>query len=94
MGSMKKKMSRKQKLALGLKVSKRVSQSNGEFPDDDDDSSSAGSGTDSSKVRCHRRKTIKSGSKVRIRPVKKTELWPHTIANESNDEDITHETIS
>ena len=54
MGSMKKKMSRKQKLALGLKVSKRVSQSNGEFPDDDYDSSSAGSGTDSSKVRCHK----------------------------------------
>ena len=49
---------------------------------------------DSSKVTCHRRKKpAKSVAEVKKRPVMKTELWPHTIANESDDEDITHDTI-
>ena len=37
---------------------------------------------------------MKSGAKVKQRPVVKTELWPHTIANEEDGEDVTSEDIS
>ena len=91
--SVRKKMSRKQKMALGRKVSSRLSEAGDSFAEEDS-SHSSGSGTDSSKVSCHsRKKHPKSGAKVKKRPVKRTELWPHTIANESDDEDITHDTI-
>ena len=92
MGSLRKKLSRKQNVAVGLKVSSRLSQAGGSFPEDES-SESSGSGTDSCKLKCHRSKNVKSGAKLRKRPVKKTELWPHTIANEEDDGDITHETI-
>lgn len=43
--------------------------------------------------RCKRRR-VKSGEKVKQRPVVRTELWPHTIANEDDGEDVTSEDIS
>ena len=40
----------------------------------------------------HRHK-VKSGAKVKQRPVVRTELWPHTIANEEDGEEVTSENI-
>ena len=37
---------------------------------------------------------MKSGAKIQKRPVIKTELWPHTIANEDDGENITSENIN
>ena len=88
-----KKMSHRQKLALGHKVSSRLSEAGASFPEDSS-TLSEGSGTDTSKVSCHRhKKSVKSGAKVRKRPVKRTEIWPHTIANEEDDSNVTHESI-
>ena len=42
----------------------------------------------------HRRRRVKSGANIRTRPVVKTELWPHTIANEDDGENISSEDIS
>ena len=36
----------------------------------------------------HRRSKVKSGAVIKKRPVVKTELWPHTIANEEDGENI------
>ena len=41
-----------------------------------------------------KRRKVKSGAVVKRRPVVKTELWPHTIANEEDGENITIEDIS
>ena len=41
-----------------------------------------------------RRKRVKSGAEVKMRPVIKTEVWPHTIANEDDGEDTTSEDIN
>ena len=56
---------------------------------------SSSTGTDSSEgVKKYRsRRKVKSGAKVKKRPVIKTELWPHTIANEDDGEEVTSETI-
>ena len=40
------------------------------------------------------RRKVKSGAEVMKRPVVKTELWPHTIANEDDGENINSEDIS
>ena len=37
---------------------------------------------------------MKSGAEVKTRPVVRTELWPHTIANEEDGENISSEDIS
>ena len=37
---------------------------------------------------------MKSGAEVKKRPVVKTELWPHTIANEEDGEDVSCENIT
>ena len=39
------------------------------------------------------RKKVKSGARVKKRPVVKTELWPHTISNEEDGEEVDSETI-
>ena len=41
-----------------------------------------------------RRRRVKSGTEVKTRPVLQTELWPHTIANEEDGDDISSEDIS
>ena len=58
-------------------------------------SSYPGSGKAYSEVRNSRRyrRTIKSGARVKTRPVVKTELWPHTIANEEDGENVNSESI-
>ena len=57
------------------------------------DSSSSSCESDE-KVRRHRQKRqVKSGSKVKKRPVKRTELWPHTIAVEDDGEEVSCDDI-
>lgn len=90
--SLRKKMPRKQKVALGRNLSSRLSEAGGSWPEEE---TNTGSGTDACEVRCHsRKKSVKSGATVKKRSVKKMELWPHTIANEEDDTDITSESIS
>ena len=92
----KKKMLKKQRDQCSRTVSARLKQIGGIFPEDDFTTSSS-SGTDTSGVRrkcSHSSRQIKSGAKVRKRPVVKTELWPHTIANEEDGEEVSCDSIS
>ena len=57
-------------------------------------SSSASSAKSKKKKRSRRKKQVKSGAKVKQRPVKQTELWPHTVANEEDGEEVTCDNIS
>ena len=85
-------MTHKQKAACSRKVSSRLRQTGAYFPEDSDSTST---GTDSSDVgrKVKRIHKVKSGAKVKQRPVVRTELWPHTIANEEDGEEITSENI-
>ena len=88
-----KKMSRKQKKLCESRVQSTLKKVGGIFPDDVESSSSAGK--DSSDTSCGRRRNkVKSGAKIKIRPVIKTELWPHTVANENDGEQVTCDNIS
>ena len=84
--SLKKKLSRKQRDQSRRRVEFRLKQTGAVFPDDDYTSTSS-SGTDT-KVKCKHKRQIKSGAKVSKRPVLRTELWPHTIANEDDGDDV------
>ena len=92
---LKKKMTKKQKKKCDEKVSARLKQAGALFPEDSFNSSSSSdsSGTDSEESRRHRIRKVKSGAKIKKRPVVRTELWPHTIANEEDVEEVTSETI-
>ena len=48
----------------------------------------------SGETRHRHRRQVRSGAKVKKRPVVKTELWPHTIANEDDGDEVTSESIS
>ena len=91
MKALRKKMSSKQKEACNCKVSARLKKAGAYFPEE---STSTSSGTDSSDSgRKGRERKVKSGAKVKKRPVVRTELWPHTIANEEEGNDISSENI-
>ena len=93
---LKKKMSKKQKKKCEERVSARLKQSGALFPDDSFSSSgsSDSSGMDSEVSKRHKsRRKVKSGARIKKRPVVRTELWPHTIANEEDVEEVTSETI-
>ena len=93
--SMKKKMSRKQRNACNSGVARRLRDVGAIFPDDDfETSTSSGTDSDMCNKKCSHRRQVKSGVKVKKRPVMKTELWPHTIANEEDGEDVTSDNIS
>ena len=64
-------------------------------PSDSSDPESSDTGSDKGKRRRGSKK-VKSGAKVKKRPVVRTELWPHTIANEEGVEDaeVTSDNIS
>ena len=95
--SLKKKMSKSEKRACDRKVSDRLVQAGGIFPEEGSSSSNGGassSGTESESGRRRRsRRKVKSGAEVKKRPVIRTLLWPHTVANEEDDEDLTSDTI-
>ena len=67
------------------------------FPEDDSDgsssSSSSGKESDATSRSKSRRKKVKSGAKIKKRPVIRTELWPHTIINEEDGGDVSSEDI-
>ena len=95
--ALKKKMTKKQKKACDGRVSFQLKKAGAIFPGEDGSTSgsSDSSGTDSGSSSSRRRKNkVKSGAKIKKRPVLQTELWPHTIANEDDDEDCTSENIS
>ena len=100
MHGIRKKMSSKQKKKCNQKVKSRVSQAGGNFPseEDYDDSSSPSSGNESSGSKSshkHRRRhKVRSGAKIKRRPVVRTELWPHTIAVEEEGIEVTCDDIS
>ena len=93
---MKKKMSKKQKSKCKQRVSSVLKHAGAVFPEDDfETSSSSGTDSGSSSGRKHRRRRkFKSGAVIKKRPVVRTELWPHTIANEEDGDEVTCENIS
>ena len=100
--SLKNGMSKKKKEESRMRAAKRLQQAGGAFPVGGSDTTSSGSGnesddeSDSRRSRKSRksRNKVKSGATVKQRSVVKTELWPHTIANEEDGEDTTSESIS
>ena len=93
-------LSRKQKKACERKVEEVLGKAGAKFPLHDFESASSGkesSSTGDSSSRRHRRSRrskVKLGAKVRVRPVVRTELWPHTVANEEDGEQATSENIT
>ena len=72
--ALRKSLSKKQKNECDRKVAARLKQAGAVFPEDDTDSSSS-SGTESDRGRSGRhRRQVKSGAKVKRRPVLRTEL--------------------
>ena len=60
----------------------RLKQEGAHFPVEDSSSTSSGTSSSESGRKTRRRGKVRSGQKIKKRPVIKTELWPHTIANE------------
>ena len=76
-------------------VSSRLEQVGASFPVDNFDSTvSSGRESNSMKDICRHSRKIQSGATVKTRPVLTTQLWPHTIANEDDEEECTSENIS
>ena len=46
------------------------------------------------KSKCRHRRKVKSGASIKKRPVMRTELWPHTVANEEDGEEVSSDNIS
>ena len=97
-----KKMPKKMKEDCNAKLEALLRKAGHTFPVEDVSgyaSSSSSSGTDTShasdkKVKRKYKKSIKSGAKIKKRPVVKTELWPHTICNEEEGEEVNSEDIT
>ena len=89
---LRKKMSKNMRDDCNFKVAARLKQVGAIFPEETDSSTS---GTDGSVIgnKNRRKSRVKSGAKIKKRPVVQTELWPHTIANEDDGEEVTSETI-
>merc|ERR1711888_323268 len=89
-------MSRRKQDLVGSKLSVRLKEAGAMFPEEScetTESSDTESGSVKKKYMC-RSKKVKSGAKIQKRPVIKTELWLHTIANEDDGENITSENIN
>ena len=96
MPDMRKKMTKKMREDCNSKVSSRLKQAGARFPDDDYETTTNSSGTDSSeegRKGSRRRREVKSGAKIKKKPVIRTELWPHTLAYEEDGESVTFEDI-
>ena len=92
---LRKKMTGQHREQCNRKVSSRLKEVGAAFPEDNFDTTS-NSGTDSYSIdeKCKHSRQVKSGAKVKKRPVLYTELWPHTIAIEDDGEDVSCENIS
>ena len=94
----KKKLSRKKRDEARRRAAAVLKKAGATFPEEEDISSN-NSGTESEVYFNPRqskksKRSVKSGAKVRCRPVVKTELWPHTIANEDDGDNSTSDNIS
>ena len=89
---LKKRMSSKEKRNVEKKLSSRLKQAGSVFPEEEYEDSTS-SGRESSDSGQSRRRKVKSGAKVKKRPVVRQELWPHTIANEEDVDEVSSETI-
>ena len=97
MRDIRKKMSKKERESCNNKVSYRMKQAGATYPMADFETSNS-SGTDYSEVESKfrvrsRRRKIKSGAKVKARPVIRTMLWPHTISFEEDGKDVSCDDI-
>ena len=90
--SLRSNMSRRKKKDCDRKVLGHLRQVGAAFPEDSDTTATSGTESYRSK-KCRHKRQVKSGAEVKKRPVVRTELWPHTIANEEEGEDVTSETI-
>ena len=97
MRTIRKKMTKKKKEECSKKLSARLMQAGAYFPEESDSTTSTGTstGTDSSRTgrKSKSKKKVKSGADIKKRPVVKTELWPHTIANEDDGDEVSSENI-
>ena len=92
---LKKKLSKKKKNKCKKREAELLRKAGAMFPDEDYAATSS-SGTDSDYVRksCGHKKKVKSGASLSKRPVVRTELWPHTVANEEDGEEVACDNIS
>ena len=92
---LRRKMSRKKKRKCKERESALLRRAGAAFPDQDfAATSSSGTESDSGKSKCRHRRKVKSGASIKKRPVMRTELWPHTVANEEDGEEVSSDTIS
>ena len=92
---LKKKLSKKKKNKCKKREAELLRKAGAMFPEEDYVATSS-SGTDSDSVRksCGHKKKVKSGAKMSKRPVVRTELWPHTVANEEDGEEVACDNIN
>ena len=80
-------MSKSQKHRSDARLASRLQQAGALFPDEDSDS---GEDTHGCSCKCSASgRAIVSGRKVKRRPVKRTELWPHIISAEESGNEVT-----
>ena len=85
----------KQKQDSAAKVAATARRSGVRYAREEYNASGSSSGTEyEPRAGRRRRKKIKSGANVSTRPVIQTELWPHTIANEDDGNEVTSESIT
>ena len=90
----KKRMSKKQKDLCDRRMAANLRKIGSTFPEDDfDTSESSGKESGDTGSSCRHRKKVKSGAKIKQRPVVRTELWPHTLAIEEDGVEVDSETI-
>ena len=88
-------MGRKKKSKCKKREAVLLKEAGARFPDQDfSATSSSGTDTDSGRDRCRHKRKVKSGASIKKRPVVRTELWPHTVANEEDGEEVTCDSIS
>ena len=93
--ALEKKMGRKKKSKCKKREAALLKEAGARFPDQDfSATSSSGTDTDSGRDRCRHKRKVKSGAGIKKRPVVRTELWPHTVANEEDGEEVTCDSIS
>ena len=89
MKKLRRRMPRKKKEECEAKLLSKLKVAGASFPEE----SSTGTDSSSSGKKSRSSGKVKSGAKLRKRPVIKTELWPHIIANEDDGDEVTSEDI-
>ena len=93
--TLRKKLSKKDRDHCDSRVALTLKSVGAVYPEEDfSTTTNSGKESESESGSCRHKKKVKSGAKVKKRPVVRTLLWPHTIANEEDGEDVTSENIS